>query len=48
MPEIGQSTHDLTNAANTAQFYFNGRIIQTNTDGTYVVAINGFYWENCS
>jgi hypothetical protein len=48
LPEITRSTHDLTNAANTAQKYFLGLKIGTQSDGKDVYLIGGFWWEDCS
>ncbi len=44
--EIGQSTHDLTGGT-VKVTHFIGVLLRQNTDGTYVVAINGIDWENC-
>lgn len=44
-PEIGKSTHDLTGVMG-ASTVFMGEIRYRNSDGKYVVAINGFVFEN--
>lgn len=46
--EVGQSTHDLTNASNSNQKVFIALFIKYANDGIPVYAINGFWWENCS
>jgi hypothetical protein len=46
--EIGSNTHWLTNAANTSQKTFLGRVIRRQADGTAVVAINGLWAKICS
>lgn len=47
MNERGASTHWLTDAANTAQKDFNGRILRVNSDGVIVVGINGAWFKTC-
>jgi hypothetical protein len=46
--EIGSSTHWLTDAGNSFQKYFNGRITYRNSDGTLIVTINGVWANPCS
>lgn len=48
LPEIGLTTHDLTNGSNTAQFFFVGIAYSTAVDGKPVYLANGFWNEDCS
>jgi hypothetical protein len=46
--EKGQDTHDLTNAAATnANGFFCGVIRSRNSDGKWVVIVDGVPWKNC-
>lgn len=47
MAEEGQSTHDLTEGTPVTDAY-PGIITRQNSDGTYIVVINGADWENCT
>lgn len=45
--EVGKATHDLTTSPVTVTF-FGGEIIRINSDGKYVVAIDGTDWKDCT
>jgi hypothetical protein len=44
--EVGKNTHDLSSST-FLPLIFLGRIVQVNSDGVTVVAIDGDQWENC-
>lgn len=46
--EVGKSTHDLTDAANTDQHYFAGFIRNATSDGTPIVHITDDWFEDCT
>lgn len=45
--EVGKSTHDLASSA-FLPLIFPGQLVCTNSDGTPVVVIDGFQWEDCT
>jgi hypothetical protein len=45
--EVGKTTHDLSSST-YLPLIFIGQVVQTNSDGKRVVAIDGMQWEDCT
>jgi hypothetical protein len=44
--EVGQTTHDLSSSS-YLPLVFAGELLGVNSDGKYVVAIDGYQWKAC-